>query len=1383
MLISRVWGLILYLPSLIALSLSLPAAAEPELAFELNPGVASQGGLIEGQLVIGNPGGGATGQLSLQVLWPEGAGQIGTVTDGGVCTGSFCRSAGQFLVWDTADLGSVPSSESLQVSFSTTVKSGAADGTVIPFEVELYEDGQLAGTLSQSVRVQSQSPLQLAIHPELDPAPPGAIFEYVLDYGNASGNTAFNAALSVELPAGVTFVSASGGGANADGTVTWALGNLLAGAEDRERLRVQVAPGAIAGELLVIDQAGLSAEVSSQERSAETRVVTRVGESTPELAFELNPGVASQGGLIEGQLVIGNPGGGATGQLSLQVLWPEGAGQIGTITDGGVCTGSFCRSAGQFLVWDTADLGSVPSSESLQVSFSTTVKSGAADGTVIPFEVELYEDGQLAGTLSQSVRVQSQSPLQLAIHPELDPAPPGAIFEYVLDYGNASGNTAFNAALSVELPAGVTFVSASGGGANADGTVTWALGNLLAGAEGRERLRVQVAPGAIAGELLVIDQAGLSAEVSSQERSAETRVVTRVGESTPELAFELNPGVASQGGLIEGQLVIGNPGGGATGQLSLQVLWPEGAGQIGTITDGGVCTGSFCRSAGQFLVWDTADLGSVPSSESLQVSFSTTVKSGAADGTVIPFEVELYEDGQLAGTLSQSVRVQSQSPLQLAIHPELDPAPPGAIFEYVLDYGNASGNTAFNAALSVELPAGVTFVSASGGGANADGTVTWALGNLLAGAEGRERLRVQVAPGAIAGELLVIDQAGLSAEVSSQERSAETRVVTRVGESTPELAFELNPGVASQGGLIEGQLVIGNPGGGATGQLSLQVLWPEGAGQIGTVTDGGVCTGSFCRSAGQFLVWDTADLGSVPSSESLQVSFSTTVKSGAADGTVIPFEVELYEDGQLAGTLSQSVRVQSQSPLQLAVTTGRGAELRQQADPVLPGDRFSYQVTYGNPGVFRAIASQVSLPLPGQVSFVAASSQGQYDPLRHAVVWDLQNSVVSGAGGNLLAEVELLPATQAGELVTVDDVVFSGEIAGQRRTASTAEVTRVGTGQLSLSIPRPPETAIFDIANNSGSPSGLLEFRVRWPEGFSSASNIEPPGGSCPGSCDPGEILFWGTSVLGNLFSGGNIPISFAAGIGPPRGSVAALEATLINDGAFDGAIELIYPVNPIGVITNVSSNLQASESGGTDSFIIQLSSAPANGSSVTLAFNSSDTSEGTVSPASVTFTDTDWDEPRTITVTGVDDQSTDGPISYFVEIQVSGSTDPDYAGLDPRDIRVTNADNDGDSDGDGVSDRDEEVVHGTNPNNPDTDGDGLPDGYEIDRGFDPLDPSDASFDADGDGFTNLEEFEAGTDSRDAGDIPISTSLGPALLFEAFCNANPGSGACQREGT
>ena len=79
----------------------------------------------------------------------------------------------------------------------------------------------------------------------------------------------------------------------------------------------------------------------------------------------------------------------------------------------------------------------------------------------------------------------------------------------------------------------------------------------------------------------------------------------------------------------------------------------------------------------------------------------------------------------------------------------------------------------------------------------------------------------------------------------------------------------------------------------------------------------------------------------------------------------------------------------------------------------------------------------------------------------------------------------------------------------------------------------------------------------------------------------------------------------------------------------------------------------------------------------VTIGLSSSDTTEGTVGPASVTFTTANWNTPQTVTVTGVNDDVDDGNIAYTIVTAAATSTDPAYNGRNAADVPVTNPDND----------------------------------------------------------------------------------------------------------
>ena len=133
------------------------------------------------------------------------------------------------------------------------------------------------------------------------------------------------------------------------------------------------------------------------------------------------------------------------------------------------------------------------------------------------------------------------------------------------------------------------------------------------------------------------------------------------------------------------------------------------------------------------------------------------------------------------------------------------------------------------------------------------------------------------------------------------------------------------------------------------------------------------------------------------------------------------------------------------------------------------------------------------------------------------------------------------------------------------------------------------------------------------------------------------------------------------------------LDLNAANDQLTDTISIVDAPVTPPGITVTPSTGLITSESGATASFTIVLDSQPAN--SVTVNLRSSDTTEGTVSPSSISFTTTNWNTSQKVTVTGVDDNLFDGDIKYNVSFTVQ-STDSKYNGLTVVPVNLTNKDN-----------------------------------------------------------------------------------------------------------
>lgn len=111
------------------------------------------------------------------------------------------------------------------------------------------------------------------------------------------------------------------------------------------------------------------------------------------------------------------------------------------------------------------------------------------------------------------------------------------------------------------------------------------------------------------------------------------------------------------------------------------------------------------------------------------------------------------------------------------------------------------------------------------------------------------------------------------------------------------------------------------------------------------------------------------------------------------------------------------------------------------------------------------------------------------------------------------------------------------------------------------------------------------------------------------------------------------------------------------------------------GLTVTPLTGLRTSEAGGTATFTVALNAMPV--SDTTINVTSTNTAEGTVSPATLTFTAINWNAPQTVTITGVDDLAGDGPTNYTVRVVPASGGDPAYTASMLRIVQVQNIDND----------------------------------------------------------------------------------------------------------
>ena len=106
-----------------------------------------------------------------------------------------------------------------------------------------------------------------------------------------------------------------------------------------------------------------------------------------------------------------------------------------------------------------------------------------------------------------------------------------------------------------------------------------------------------------------------------------------------------------------------------------------------------------------------------------------------------------------------------------------------------------------------------------------------------------------------------------------------------------------------------------------------------------------------------------------------------------------------------------------------------------------------------------------------------------------------------------------------------------------------------------------------------------------------------------------------------------------------------------------------------ISAISNSTSELL-----DTATFTISLRSEPTDNVTITVA--SSDTTEGVSNRTTIEFDNASWNTLKTVTVTGVDDNISDGNQFYAIWLGPDNTTsDTQYRYLNPEDVVVVNID------------------------------------------------------------------------------------------------------------
>ena len=879
----------------------------------LGPDRVRPGEGLVGYIHVANRGTSAVSNVVVQARFPA----VGVnnslsptlITGGATCPGLCDRN--DLVTWN---LGTLAAGQGTTLSLPMQVTTGTADGTAIPLAVELLSGGAQVAIESASVTVDADNALSLAVDEDKDTVVPGGTLAYTLSYGNRGATSLSGTTMSLPLPAGVTFVSATGGGTLVGDTVQWTLNTLLAGEPGRQKVVVTVNPSLANGTLLPtgMAQIGGTSAVTGAE-SAGAMAVTRV-RSAPslDLAMVTDTGPVRAGSGMMTRLTVSNLSGAQVFGTQLVLRMPvdrvDNSLSPTLITGGATCAGLCDRY--DLVTWN---LGTLNAGAAVTVELPIDITTGSPSGSLVSLAAFVVGDGVSMAQASHTVAIDNDDPLALSVDVDRDAVSPGTTLTYTLTYANRGATSVTGSTLSLPLPPGVTFVSASGTGTLAGNTVQWPLNTLVASQSGRVQVVVDVGAGTPTGALLVVDGAQLTGTtVASGPAVARAALVTRVqAPSLLGLALEAGPSPVRPGETVLAKFTVSNLGASAVFGTTLTVRFPidsvNNSVSPTLITGGATCAGLCDRY--DLVTWS---LGTIAAGRSITVQMPMVATTGTASGTLAKLQASVSADGLSASRGSVTFVTDDDSALTLALDDGPDAVTAGSTLTYGLSYGNRTAASITGTTLVLPLPAGTSFVSATGGGTQVGNTVQWTLGSLAAASSGRVTAQAAVGAGASNGTLLVVDAAelaGTSATTGPEKARAATS--TRVAANRPLLLdVALSSTTVTSGQNFSATMTVTNNSGTNLLGVVLQVRYPtEGVNNSLSptlLTGGGTCPGLCDR--GDLVTWN---LGEMAAGASISVNMPMTVTSGTGAGTLIRVDAELQSDARDdQATASATARVQ-----------------------------------------------------------------------------------------------------------------------------------------------------------------------------------------------------------------------------------------------------------------------------------------------------------------------------------------------------------------------------------------------------------------------------------------------------------------------------------------
>lgn len=715
---------------------------------------------------------------------------------------------------------------------------------------------------------------------------PRAMKDFTVHFSNRLGEALSAGTLTAWLPPGATFVDATGEATLEDGKLNWDVAGLANGEARVERFTVEMGADAELGEALAaeveLNGTALFGPASTWSRTRLTvnpDPVIRVHVDTSESVLKPNDNVAFT---VTVSNLSTTPLNDVTAYIRMLPWLAEFAEPVL-----GNCPFDDCNE-GELL---TLSLDTLNAGETRTLVFRGFVRSDAATGATSHSSALVRTAGGFEAGTEIAYAINQQQSVRAHITPDRVHVEPGDEVSYSITYGNGLGS----GTVTAWLPPGTTFLDATGNPSFDGRTLTWNTPPMTMGRSFNERATVLVSGDAALGETLAaevhyVGENDFGGLVSNWSRTRASVI------PTPGISLDLDTTetIVAPGMQVLYTLTATNRTALPVNNVSIFMDFAYFVTEFNEVLDES-CSFDDC-GAGERGSFSISTLR--PMESRTFAIYPYTRSDLRVDAPLLRASAWMFDESGRIAYDEAAMRGNTVGEFRLSLTPDVYQVSADEEVAVTLNYSNQLGESTTGGTAVVWLPPDVTFVSATGGGVEVDGLITWAVPNLAPGEGGQETFVFRTPAGAATGDELPIEvEAVVPAQFLTISETARARVV--IGNTNGlELEVTAEPGVVSPGDTLTYTFTVTNNTGNIVNNVDLDAQMPSWVARLSGEPDGAICTFDTCDAA-EPISWS---LGTLGPGQSVSRVITPVVRSSSnvpPAGTIIFNRARVTGDGNL----------------------------------------------------------------------------------------------------------------------------------------------------------------------------------------------------------------------------------------------------------------------------------------------------------------------------------------------------------------------------------------------------------------------------------------------------------------------------------------------------